>query len=85
MKFKNMRIEKIIRTILSFIVFAIMIRQIYLREWIMTLACLAALILFSAPRIFDKKFKIKFPPVLEISIYLTVFASEMPVVPQGPQ
>ena len=77
MKLKKLKLEDIVRLVLSFIVLAIMIRQIILKEWIMTLACLLVLIVFSIPRVFDKKFKIKFPPVLEISIYLLVFASEI--------
>ena len=77
MTLKKIKPENLVRIFLSLIVLAIMIRQIILKEWVMTLACMLALILFSLPRIFDKKFKIKFPPVLEISIYLLVFASEI--------
>ena len=77
MKLKHLKPEDIVRIFLSLIVLAIMIRQIILKEWTMTLVCLLTLILFSIPRIFDKKFKIKFPTILEISIYLLVFASEI--------
>ena len=77
MKFEKKKMGKIVRLILSLIVIAIMIRQIFLKEWFMVFACIFTLIVFAIPRVFDKKFNIKFPMALEIAIYLFVFGAEI--------
>lgn len=74
---KKIRLNKLIRIILSIIVIIVLVRQIMLKDWFMVFSCLYTLITFSIPTIFDKKFKIKFPFVLEIAIYLFVFAAEI--------
>ena len=73
---KNNKI-KIFRIILSIIVIAILIRKTFMKEWFMVFSCFYTLIIFSMPRLFNKKFKIKFNPLLEISIYLFVFCAEI--------
>ncbi len=77
MKLKEVKFNQVIRSILSLIVVVIMIRQFFLKEWFMMFACFYTLVLFSLPRIFDKKFNIKFPMSIEIVIYLFIFASEI--------
>lgn len=70
-------VGKIIRLFLSIIVIAIMIRKICLKQWFMVFSCAITLFAFALPRVFDKKFNIKFPIGLEISIYLFVFGGEI--------
>ena len=74
---KKVKANQLIRFILSLLVVAIMIRQIFLKDWFLMFACFYTLVLFSIPRIFDKKFNIKFPIAIEITIYLFIFASEI--------
>ena len=74
---KNKKIGKIVRLLLSFVVMVIMIRKILLQEWFMVFSCAFTLIVFALPRVFYKKFNIKFPLGLEITIYLLVFAAEI--------
>lgn len=74
---KKVKANQLICFILSLLVVAIMIRQIFLKDWFLMFACFYTLVLFSIPRIFDKKFNIKFPIAIEITIYLFIFASEI--------
>ena len=68
---------KIINRILRFLIIIVMFRQIYLKEWFFAFTCFYTLIIFSVPKIIDKKFKIDLPDALEITIYLFVFAAEI--------
>lgn len=76
-KLKKIKFNQLLRYFLSVIVLGVMVRQIMLREWFLVFACFYTLVMFSLPTIFDKKFKIKFPLAIEITIYLFVFAGEM--------
>lgn len=62
---------------LRFVVLLVLIRQIMLKDWIFAFTCLYTLVILSVPKIMDKKFKIKFPSLLEITIYLFIFAAEI--------
>lgn len=68
---------KIINYILKFLIIIVMVRQIYLKEWFFAFTCFYTLIIFSIPKIIDRKFKIDLPDTLEITIYLFVFAAEI--------
>ncbi len=76
-KIKKIKINQIIRYILTLIVVGVMIRQFFLKKWFMMFVCIYTLVLFLIPRIFDKKFNIKFPLIIEIAIYIFIFASEV--------
>ncbi len=72
---KKRSYSKKVKIFLSLIIIGVMIRQLALKEWFFAFTCLYTLALFSIPRIFDEKFNVKFPMVLEIGIYLFIFGS----------
>ena len=71
------KFEKTIRILLTIIVVLIMIRQIMLQEWERTFLCVFTLVVFSIPTIIDKRYKIKLPIGIEMSIYAITFCTEI--------
>ena len=74
---KRKRLATIIKLILEFITFIIMIRQLYLHNWFLAFTCLYTIIIMGIPRLIDKKYKIRFPSTLEILIYAFTFCAEI--------
>jgi len=66
---------QIVKIFLGLLIILIMVRQLILKEWFLAFTCCYTIGLFTIPRIFDKKFNIKFPVFMEIGIYLFIFAS----------
>lgn len=54
-----------------------MVRQIMLKEWFLAFACFYTLVIFSIPKLLNKKGIVELPNALEISIYVFVFSAEI--------
>ncbi len=67
----------IVYIILRFIVILIMIRQIFLAEWQNVFLCALSLLLMFIPFFLRTTFKINLPSVLEIAVFVFVFAAEI--------
>lgn len=75
MKIKSLKLK--VYVILRLLIIACMIRQIILGNLANIILCIITLLLFMLPSILCKKFKIEFPDLLEIIIYIFIFASEI--------
>lgn len=74
---KNKRRDLIVYVILRTLVIAMMILQILNRNFENVFLCILTLILFMIPIWIDQKLNIKLPSVLEIIIFLFIFAAEI--------
>ena len=68
-------LEKSVRILLTITVILIMIRQIMLKEWEFVFLCIFTLIMFSIPSIIDKRYKVRLPIGIELSIYAISFCT----------
>ncbi len=59
------------------LIVAIMIRQIFIAEWHNVFLCALSLVLLFIPFFLRNTFKINFPSVLEIAVFVFVFAAEI--------
>lgn len=73
----NKRRDIIVYIVLRILVIAIMILQILNRNFENVFLCILTLVLFTIPIWIDQKFNIKLPTVLEIIIFLFIFATEI--------
>lgn len=71
------KIKGLIYICLRLLVIICMIRQLLNHNWTNVFTCILVLISFLLPAAIDKKFKIKLPDILEISLVLFVFAAEI--------
>ena len=74
-KITKARLEKTVRIFLTIIVVLIMARQIMLKEWEFVFLCIFTLVMFSIPSIIDKRYKVRLPIGIELSIYAISFSS----------
>ena len=74
---KKKSLKIIVYIVLRILVILTMIRQIMQGNITNAITCLVTLILFLIPNIIDKKFKIEFPDILEITVYIFLFSTEI--------
>lgn len=65
----------IVYFVLRILVIISMIIQVFLKNWSSVGLCVLALFLFTIPTIISKRFKITIPGLLEVIIYLSIYAS----------
>ena len=63
--------------ILRLLVILVLIRCIFIGKWESVFVCTLTLILFLIPPFVEKKFSIKLPTALEITVYIFVFCAEI--------
>lgn len=74
---KSTRKMTVIELLLTALVFITMIRQLILGNYMNVLLCLLTLILFTLPKILEKKLSISIPTGLETIILLFIFCAEI--------
>lgn len=74
---KSTRKMTVIELVLTALVFITMIRQLILGNYMNVLLCLLTLILFTLPKILEKKLSISIPTGLETIILLFIFCAEI--------
>lgn len=74
---KEKRLSDRIYLILRILVLLCMVLQLFRREYGNALLCVLSLVLFTLPILFQATFRVKLPGVLEIIIYLFIFAAEI--------
>lgn len=75
--FEKPRTVRIIYAVMELIVIATLIDQFRMENYHNSFICLLTLALFNIPMIADKKFNIKLPNAMEITIVLFIFAAEI--------
>lgn len=76
-KFKENKGLTVVYFVLRFAVIAVMLREIYIRNWNNVFMCVLTLVLFMLPSIFERQLKIDVPNALEIIILVFIFAAEI--------
>ena len=74
---KTKKSSIIVYIVLRTLVIFSMVRQILRGDLNNALLCVLSLVLFTLPGVFQKKFKIKVPNLLEIIIYLFIYSAEI--------
>ena len=74
---KTKKSSIIVYIVLRTLVIFSMVRQILRGDLNNAFLCVLSLVLFTLPGVFQKKFKIKVPNLLEIIIYLFIYSAEI--------
>lgn len=76
-RIRNHKSVFLVYLVLRLIVIGVMIRSIMNKEWESVFICLLVLFIYLLPSIFERRFNIELPSLLEIIILLHVFAAEI--------
>ena len=74
---KQNKVAFAVYAILRLLVIFVLIRCIFIGKWESVFVCALTLILFLIPPFVEKKFSIKLPTALEITVYIFVFCAEI--------
>ena len=74
---KENKVAFAVYAILRLLVIFVLIRCIFIGKWESVFVCALTLILFLIPPFVEKKFSIKLPTALEITVYIFVFCAEI--------
>lgn len=74
---KNKKLSYTIFILLRLIIFAILILNIYHKNYENIFICVLSLLLFILPYMMEKKLKIEIPEMLEIIIFFFIFSAEI--------
>lgn len=67
----------LVYSILRVLVLTVLVRSIWIQKWENAAICVLALCLFLIPSFLERKLKIELPTVLEVIIFLFIFAAEI--------
>ena len=74
---ENSKISVFIYILLRTLIIVCLIRELMLGNFGHVLLCILSLFLFALPFFIEKKFKIEFPSIIEILIFLFIFSAEI--------
>ena len=74
---ENSKISVFIYILLRTLIIVCLIRELMLGNFEHVLLCILSLFLFALPFFIEKKFKIEFPSIIEILIFLFIFSAEI--------